>query len=89
MWQSIGLALTLIFLVLVVADPRVCPDGCREQGVQMAPAAPVCVICVGLGAVVGGFQFEPVESFLPQAVVVSLQPEQLVPHPIEHPPQRT
>ena len=53
---------------------------------QMVHAAPSCVVCVGLGSVVGCCSFEPVKSFLPQAVVPSLPPARFVPHQIEDPP---
>ena len=87
MRSTIGAALAVLIFVLVAADPLVCPDGCREDGGQVAAPASGCVICLGLSPVVTHFVFYSDESVLSQTEVTGLQPEQLFPPPLEHPPQ--
>ncbi len=89
MRSILGVVLAIVFVALVAVDPLVCPDGCNEHGVEIAPLASPCVICLGLGPTVSHFIFEPIESVLPAVTVAGTLPERLVSYPIEHPPQRT
>jgi hypothetical protein len=37
MRSTLGVMLAIVFVALVAVDPLVCPDGCAEQGVEIAP----------------------------------------------------
>ena len=87
MRSTLGVVLAIGFVALLAVDPLVCADGCRDDGVELASSASACVICLGLGPVVGQFVFTPDESFLPPGAVAGTLPEQRVSHPIERPPQ--
>ena len=89
MRSTIGVVLVVLFCVLFAADPLVCPDGCTEDGGQAAHPVSACAICLGLGPVSSHFVFDSDESVLSHAEVTGLQPEQLFPPPLEHPPQST
>ena len=89
MRSTLGFVLAIVFVALLAVDPLVCADGCRDDGVEFASSAPACVICLGLGPVVGQFVFTPDESFFPAGAVAGTLHEQRVSRLIERPPKRT